>query len=309
VARSSPSLATSVSIAREGELLATIALDEFVQNSSSGMTTESEPKTEHRGWQIHLLAVHPLGMGQTTGTIHIHDECSPAQGLRPDEIGPHGFTLIEIKGAGEPSYTFVPAAPVRWENFSIDVSAETSRDDLLQEMASRLEQTRRETCEKVWLVAWEFTGAGPNWEQFCEQLENDRFRGELLHDLSELDPAPGVRIYTHALRTQSAAPVPQPVPNSDAGSDQQGFAKDLAAEFAMRLEARFAGPSPAIETRQAVEKCLSGSMFDGGPWEARITSLSAELNAGEIAGDARRLATRWFAGHRIDSQVGDAQGE
>jgi hypothetical protein len=210
--------------------------------------------------------------------------------------------LIEIDETCEPRYTFVPAAPVRWEQFCLDVSPETKRDDLLQEMASRLEQTRRQTCEKVWLISWNITGGGPHWEQLREQLENPSFRNELSKDLSSLDPAPGIRIYTHSLRTQPAIPLSRPIAESGAGFDREGRTDNLAAEFAMRLEARFAEPRPAIETSQAIEKYLAGSALAGGPWEARLESLSAELDAGEIAHDARRLTSRWFAGHRLEAQ-------
>ena len=268
-------LAPSASITREGKLLATIAVDDPAQLPSAHLPAGP------RGWQIHLPTAHLPGTSATAGTIHLHGDWKPAQGLRADESGPHGFTLIEIDATGTPRQTFVPAAPARWEHFPIDVSAETSRDDLLQDMASQLEQTQRHDCEKVWLVAWDVTGAGA----LFELLANPTFRVQLLEELAGLDPAPGVRIHTHALRMHPAVPPSRPIADSESGVE-----KNLAAEFAMRLEERFADP------KRAIDECLAGSALAGGPWEVKIESLFAELDAGEVAHDARRLAMHWFAG-------------
>ena len=282
--RLGPGLTTSVSITREGRLRATVAVGDPTQHSSANLPAG------HSGWQIHLPAVHPTGASATAETIHLHDDCGPTQGLCADERGPHGFTLIEIGATSEPHHTFVPAAPVRWEEYSIEVSAVTSRDDLLQDMASRLEQTTRQTCEKVWLVAWDVTGRGP----LFERLLDCTFRDELLEELTGLDPVRGVQIHTHALRLHPVASAwPPNAENGPAleqnGAISTGLETNLAAEFAMRLEQRLADPE------QAIESCLPGSALVGGPWQVEIESLIAELDAGEVAHDARRLAMHWFA--------------
>ncbi len=64
----------------------------------------------------------------------------------------------------------------------------------------------------------------------------------------------------------------------------------------MRLEERFADPEKTIN------ECLASSAFAGGPWEVRIESLFAELDAGEVAHDARRLAMHWLAGPQSNEQ-------
>jgi hypothetical protein len=309
--RLGPGQAASVSIARQGKLLATIAVDDTaplghvcgaaVSAAMAGGTPapQHDPPAGRRGWQIHLPAFHPLGSSATAGTIHLSDECSPAQGLEPDEIGPHGCLLIEIDAKGEPRQSFVPAAPVRWERLSVEVSPKTNRDDLLQEMASRLEQTRRQACEKVWLIAWNVTGAGP----LFERLENRSFRDELLADVADLDPVPGVQIHTHTLRLSPDVPASRPILEGGPGSDAEGLANNLAAEFAMRLEDRFADPERAINA------CLAGWAQTGEPWQDKIESLFAELDAGQVAHDARRLATHWFAEPQSDEHVVGEQGE
>ena len=290
--RIGPGQAASVSIARAGKLLATIAVDDAAQHSAKHLPAG------RKGWHIHLPAFHPLGTNAPAGTIHLPNECEPAQGLGPNEIGPHGCQLIEIDAKGELRQTFVPTAPVRWERFAIELSPQTHRDDLLQEMASRLEQTRRQTCEKVWLFAWNVTGAG----QLFERLENRSFRDELLADVADLDPVPGVRIHTHALRLSPSMPALRPIIEREAGFNSQGLANDLAAEFAMRMDERFADPERAINA------CLAGWAQAGEPWQDKMESLFAELDAGEVAHDARRLAMHWFAGPQLDQHGFDVHG-
>jgi hypothetical protein len=282
-------LATSFSVTRDGKLLATIAVDDPAQLPAGQLSAVPS------GWQIHLPTAHLAGAGTTVRTIYLHGHglnagWRPVQGVNAHECGPHGCTLIEIDATSEPRHMFVPAAPVRWERIPIYVSAETSRDDLVQDMASRLEQTPWQTCEKVWLIAWDVTGAG----QLYERLGNRIFRDELLIELIALDPVPGVRIHTHAVRLHMATDSFRPIvdggpllePN---GFEQRGHEKNLADEFAMRLEERFADPE------QALGACLAGSLPAGEPWLLKIESLVAQLDAREVAQDARGAAMQWFA--------------
>jgi len=288
-------LATSASVAREGKLLATITADE----SAPGPAGRSS--AVRSDWSIHLPAMaHPADASTAVNTIRLHGDRlnadrRPAQGMHADECGPHGCTLIELDARGEPLHTFIPAAPVCWERFCIEVSTEAGRDDLLQEMASRLEQTRRQTCEKVWLIAWDVTGTGP----LFERLGNGDFRDEMLAELTALDPVPGVQIHTHAWRWHLATDCLRssgdggtirepPLPEQNE-FEQKALEEDLAAEFAMRLDERFADP------RQAIGACLAGSPQAGGPWLLKIESLVADLDAREVAQNARELAVRWFA--------------
>jgi hypothetical protein len=81
------------------------------------------------------------------------------------------------------------------------------------------------------------------------------------------------------LQVQSAVSADWPSPSHD----------DLAADFATRLTARLAEPAGALR------ECLTGSSPGVEPWEVRMDSLLGELDAGELAHDARRMAMHWFA--------------
>src|SRR5262249_22705630 len=143
------------------------------------------------GWQIRF----PEASGDSR-TVQLRAAPGPAQGIRSSETGPHGCLLTVVDAAGEPRDTVITAAPVRWERYDVWVSPLTTRDDLLQDMATLLEQTPRKPCERVWLVGWDISGDGP----LLESLTERSFRDELSCDLSGLDPVPNIHVHTHALR-------------------------------------------------------------------------------------------------------------
>jgi len=250
---------SSVSIARSGRLLATI-------------TAAETPSGAHRditGWQIQLPEAHG-----TTRTFPLHDDPGPAQGIDRNATGSHGCVLLEFDGDSAPRQTVIATAPVRWESFEISVADTMSRDDLLQEMASILERTSRKPCEKVWLVGWNVSGDG----ELAKALLEARFCDELAADLAELVPLPGISVHTHSLRVQTSSQSVRSIKVHD----------ELATEFVARLEERFARPTTALQ------ECLMHSALRAGPWEMKMETLLAELDAGEVAHDACRMAMHWF---------------
>ncbi len=246
-----------VSISRQGKLLATVSI-------ADGQRSAAGPE-----WQIAI----PEAAGEPR-TVSLRADRAGAQGIRPDEIGPRGCSLFVIDAGKEPYETFIPAAPVRWERFETTVAAGTSRDDLLQEMAALLEQTARQPCEKVWLIGWDITGEG----DLLDALAEGRFREELAADLAGLDPVPGIRLHTHAMRVHVPAGAARPIARDE-----------LAAAYAARLEERFARPEAAPA------RWLSRSLSGEGPWKLRLETVLAELDAGEVARDAQKMAMDWFA--------------
>jgi hypothetical protein len=255
-------LETSVSVSRQGKLLATISASE-------------QPRSAARNWQIRIPEV-----SGTFRTLSLPGDSGPAQGLHSDDTGPRGCVLVVIDAEGEPRETFIPTAPVRWERFAIAVAPEMTRDDLLQEMASLLEKTPRKPCEKVWLVGWELSGSG----RLLEGLLDKHGCDELAADLIGLDPVPNVHIHTHSVRVHLAAGAAcQGADRTTAGQDE------LAAEYAARLDERFARPEAALH------ECLAGSGLKSGPWMAKLETVFSELDAGEVVHQAHRMATHLFA--------------
>jgi hypothetical protein len=257
--RLGPDFEGQVSMARQGQLRATITAED--------PSVRLHDATSN--WQIQL----PEAQG-TFRTFPLISELEPAQGLDPQATGPHGCALIEFEAGRAPRQTRIATAPVRWECFDIPVSVEMSRDDLVQEMAATLEKASRNACEKVWLVGWTVSGEGA----LVESLSRPRFRDSLIAELAQLDPLPGIHVHTYSLRASTPLSAVRRLAVHD----------ELANEFAARLDARFARPGAALRD------CLAGSTLRGGPWESKMETLLVELHAEEVAREANRMASEWL---------------
>ena len=56
------------------------------------------------------------------------------QGLSSEEAGLHGCSLVDLDSDGVIRCRFLPTAPVRWENFQIEITADTTFEQLVQQM-------------------------------------------------------------------------------------------------------------------------------------------------------------------------------
>lgn len=206
---------------------------------------------------------------------HVLHDPGPTQAIRPAETGPRGCTLVVVDSGGQWKRTFVPTAPVRFEQLGLAVTAGQTRDDLLLEMIAALEQLPRHTSDRVWLIAWNITcaGAGP------VPLLDETARDELLRTLESSHGLRDLHIHTHAVRIRTGQETPS---DEDSGDE-------LCREFDFRLKDRLA------RSHSPLEHCLDNSRLSGGPWETPLRSLLAELDAGEVALEARDLGLRWLA--------------
>jgi hypothetical protein len=247
---------SGVSITREGKLLATV--------------TAARIDERHAGWQIRLPEMDGDGR-----TFHLNDDPGPIIGLHAAQTGSYGCTVVEIDAATGPQTSFVPVAPVRWERCTVTAAADCTRDDLLQELASQLEQAPRHTGEQVRLVTWIVSGNGA----LFDRLARPDFRNAFLDELTLLDPLPGVTVRTHQFKLRALLKT----------DDQEAPTDDVASEVFARLDGRFAHPTTSWRG------CLPGPALHGGPWETKLDSLIGELDAEDLASEARCLALRWFA--------------
>ncbi|HTI49968.1 MAG TPA: hypothetical protein VL475_03415 [Planctomycetaceae bacterium] len=204
----------------------------------------------------------------------IHDP-GPIQALRPLETGPRGCTLVAVDASGKWKRTFVPTAPVRFEQLGLSVTAEHTRDDLLLDMIAALEQLPRHTSDRVWLIAWNIVCAGS-----CPPLLHDETaRAQLLQTLESNHGLRDLHVHTQAVRIRTDRETPS----------GQALGDELSREFDSRLQDRVA------RSQWALARCLDDSRLHGGPWETPLRSLLADFDAGEIAVDARDLGLRWLA--------------
>jgi DNA repair protein SbcD/Mre11 len=125
-----------------------------------------------------------LGGGSSRQTIRtaagVAHHPGSLQGMERRHIGQHGFTLVETAESGAVRQQFVPAAPVRWEEFILPADATASRERLLELMRQELSACRCEPGEQLWLVRWTTASAGP----LARSLTDDSFLDELRADLA-----------------------------------------------------------------------------------------------------------------------------
>jgi hypothetical protein len=247
---------TSVHITREGQLRATVFADSV--------------DDRHVGWQVQIPNSEGAG-----STFHVAEDPMSLVGQNSEQAGPHGCTFLEIDRWTGVRQLPIPVAPVRWERCEVSLSAASTRDDLLHELALEMERAAAYVGEQVRLVTTTVLGDGP----LFEQLAVPEFSVNLCDDLKLLDPVPGVTIQFQAIKLQAdnnaqrdATPVP-----------------DLATEFTVRLNERLR--SPATAWREA----LAGAAIPGSLWESQFESLSGIIDAGDLASDVRRLARHCVA--------------
>lgn len=64
------------------------------------------------------------------------------QGRTPEESGLHGCSLVDLDSDGVIRCRFLPTTTVRWENFDLDIDADTT----FQQLVQRAQTTCRSLC-------------------------------------------------------------------------------------------------------------------------------------------------------------------
>ncbi|MSR60097.1 MAG: hypothetical protein EXS05_21065 [Planctomycetaceae bacterium] len=222
----------------------------------------------------------------TVGRCFAHDP-GPAQGVAPLETGPRGCTLVSVDETGKLRRKFLPTAAVRFEQLSLSVTPEQTRDDLLLEMIGALDQLPRYDCDRLWLVAWNVSGRGP-----CrELLEEGSARDSLLSAVAAEHGLQGVVIHTHAVRLRPTSSDRRGSSNTSgfSAANPAATGNDLISAFERCLAERTAQPTWSLK------RCLDDSSLGDGPWASTLASLIAEIDKGDVALDVRRLGQQWFA--------------
>lgn len=204
----------------------------------------------------------------------LHDP-GPTQAVRPLETGPRGCTLVDVSATGEIRTEFIATAPVRYERFNIEVLPDTTRDGLLAVMREALAQTGKSASDRLWLPAWRVSGAGPMLAVLAEPQTREAFLDEL-HARHSLE---GLAIHTQAVRVHYGT-------GGEANAD---LPDELACEYERTLL------DHVTHSAWSLQMCLEESSLANGPWQGQLSSLLAELDAGEVVEDALRLGLEWFA--------------
>jgi DNA repair protein SbcD/Mre11 len=105
--------------------------------------------------------------------------CGTPQGRRPEEIGVHGCTLVQVDEKRQIRTSLIPTDSVRWLNERILVDKETTQSDLETRFRERIHSLRESVAKIDLLITWTIAGGGP----LVKQLQSGRLAADLLERL------------------------------------------------------------------------------------------------------------------------------
>lgn len=98
------------------------------------------------------------------------------QGRLPEELGPHGCTVVQVDDRGQARTTPVPTDAVRWLSEEISVDEIADRDNIETLFRERVRTLIETAPGRDLLISWTITGSNPA----VAQLRHAAIRGELL---------------------------------------------------------------------------------------------------------------------------------
>lgn len=239
------------------------------------------------------------------------------QGRSPDEIGLHGCSLVDLDSDGVIRCRFLPTAPVRWENFELDIDADTTFQQLVQraqaicrglcgvepkpEQGSLVAQYGDATDDdtdpdvtakdqaavsealhaQACFLRWTIRGYGP----LFEGLFKEEMQTELIEWLDDDVHWPLEVPRLHRIRLLAAEPAVTRAESHDDDDEQL----DVPTEFFWRVD-------QAQPLGQSAWNDLGGDSSVERERFARIQAASSEGDAAVVFSLARRRGWKWFRG-------------
>lgn len=238
------------------------------------------------------------------------------QGRSPDEPGLHGCSLVDLDSDGVIRCRFLPTSPVRWENFDIDIDADTT----FQQLVTRAQVACRTLCgveanpEQGRLVAeygdatdddsdpdtsashqaavsealhaqacflrWTIRGHGPLFENLFKEPMQMEFVEWLEDDAHWPLEVPRL----HLLRLLATEPA---VTRAESEADDEQL--DVPTEYFWRVDQ--AQPLGGLAWNDlGGDSSLEREQF------ARLQAVEAEGDAAVVFSLARRRGWKWFRG-------------
>lgn len=238
------------------------------------------------------------------------------QGRSPDESGLHGCSLVDLDGGGVIRCRFLPTAPVRWENFDLDIDADTT----FQQLVQRAHATCRSLCgveskphqgslvaeygdaadedsdvdttakdqaavsealhAQACFLRWTIRGHGP----LFEALFKEEMQSELIEWLDDDVHWPLEVPRLHRLRLLAAEPA---VAHAESDADDEQL--DVPTEFFWRVD-------QAQPLGKSAWNDLGGDSSGERERFARIQAASSEGDTAVVFSLARRRGWKWFRG-------------
>ena len=121
--------------------------------------TSASPGTE--GDRVHYMALggqhHRQTVDQSPGIAHY---CGSPQGRSPKEPEAHGCTLVTVDDSGNIKTNFVATDSIRWITETLEVTAGTDEDALMQQMQARIGKLQTKHTGSPLLISWVIEGRG-----------------------------------------------------------------------------------------------------------------------------------------------------
>lgn len=219
------------------------------------------------------------GTGDTRRTAYVHGTVAhhpgSPQGLCSKQTGPHGCTLVEVDASGEPTLTFVPTSPLRWESVEVAVNHETSREELFHRMKSAVGEIHGHPTDEAYLLSWRITGEGP----LKDLIVDTSFREEIDDHLHETYADSEIRVCSLSAIRAVNRPYGHPT----------AAPSGLEAEYIEQLT------NPWQETPVHAGGLFARSSLAGGKWDKHFEVLAEEIDDSAIFAKALSLGHDWFA--------------
>jgi DNA repair exonuclease SbcCD nuclease subunit len=219
---------------------------------------------------------------QSLGSAHrvIHYAGSP-QGRTPDEIGPHGCTLVHVCGDRAIRTQFTPTDAIRWHTERLSIANDATLDSVRGLLTDRIKQLRAEAESRPLIVTWKLRGAnhlaGPAGRRDLAAEWQEWLRKEFF--LSGNKPA----LWTHTVELdQPELP--------DAWFDEESMLGDFLRNM---RELAAAAPVEIDLAQQIPPQHRTPALAALGPWtdeEHREVLYEAALTGAQLLGAAEREA-------------------
>ena len=123
------------------------------------------------------------------------------QGRQPDDIGPHGCSLVQVDRERNAQVTLMPCDVLRWQDERVEIKAEAEEDDLTLELEERLENLASATPGTDLLVSLTVTGSGPLVAKLQQPGRTDEILMKLHEEFGTRQPA----VWTVALNVETSS--------------------------------------------------------------------------------------------------------
>jgi DNA repair protein SbcD/Mre11 len=182
VDRNDEPLAKIAGISRDGQRA--IRLGDFTVDST-GLYSIAALHGDVDAATVQARGVHYWALGgrhdrssPVSGPLVVH-YCGSPQGRRPDEIGIHGCTLVQVDAQKQTRTSLIPTEAVRWIGERVAVEDDTSGENLASRLRERLLAMVEASPTTALLVSWTLAGRG----SLMTQLRRSKAAADLLEGL------------------------------------------------------------------------------------------------------------------------------